>query len=57
MLLLVLVQADDAAVKALTGYYAKSFPEGADVLDICSSWVSHFPPSWKHGKRVGLGEY
>jgi hypothetical protein len=43
-------------VGALTKYYNANFPEGADVLDICSSWVSHFPKGWKHGKRVGLGE-
>jgi SAM-dependent methyltransferase len=24
-------------------------------LDICSSWVSHFPPDWKGGNVVGLG--
>ncbi|CAN0291582.1 unnamed protein product [Ectocarpus fasciculatus] len=46
---------DDSAVKALTKYYAKALPKGADVLDICSSWVSHFPKDWEHGKRTGLG--
>jgi len=25
------------------------------VLDICSSWVSHFPKEWKGGNVVGLG--
>ena len=44
---------DDAAVGALTKYYSKSLPKGADVLDICSSWVSHFPKDWEHGKRTG----
>ncbi|CAN0089229.1 unnamed protein product, partial [Discosporangium mesarthrocarpum] len=46
---------DDPAVKALTKYYSKNLPVGGDVLDICSSWVSHFPKDWQHGKRVGLG--
>eukprot|EP01041_Mallomonas_annulata_P002484 gene2484-4836_t len=46
---------DDAAVGALTRYYKSVFFEGADVLDICSSWVSHFPTDIKLGKRVGLG--
>lgn len=45
--------ADDAAVGALTKYYAKALPKGADVLDICSSWVSHFPKDWEHGTRTG----
>jgi hypothetical protein len=38
---------DDAAVTALTDYYGKNLKEGEDVLDICSSWVSHFPADWK----------
>lgn len=46
---------DDSAVSALTEYYSKNLPEGADVLDICSSWVSHYPESWKGGNVVGLG--
>lgn len=46
---------DDAAVSALTDYYAQNFEDGDDVLDICSSWVSHFPEEWKGGKVVGLG--
>jgi len=46
---------DDAAVSALTSYYAENIPDGADVLDICSSWVSHYPTSWKGGNVVGLG--
>lgn len=45
--------ADDAAVGALTKYYSKALSKGADVLDICSSWVSHFPKDWEHGKRTG----
>jgi ubiquinone/menaquinone biosynthesis C-methylase UbiE len=39
----------------LTEYYAKHFQDGEDVLDICSSWVSHYPKEWKGGKVVGLG--
>lgn len=46
---------DDPAVAALTKYYAQTFTPGASVLDICSSWVSHFPNDVKLGNRVGLG--
>jgi ubiquinone/menaquinone biosynthesis C-methylase UbiE len=46
---------DDAAVRALTDYYAEHFVNGQDVLDICSSWVSHYPKEWKGGNVVGLG--
>lgn len=46
---------DDSAVDALTNYYADNLKEGDDVLDICSSWVSHFPKEFKGGNVVGLG--
>lgn len=46
---------DDAGVTALTEYYAENLKDGDDVLDICSSWVSHYPKEWKGGKVVGLG--
>ena len=48
---------DDSARAALTALYAGAFPAGADVLDICSSWVSHFPSAaqWAPGRRVGMG--
>jgi SAM-dependent methyltransferase len=46
---------DDAAVASLTDYYSKIFKDGDDVLDICSSWVSHFPKDWKGGNIVGCG--
>lgn len=46
---------DDAAVSALTKYYSENLKEGDDVLDICSSWVSHYPKDFKGGKVVGLG--
>ena len=46
---------DDAAVSALTEYYSKNLKSGDDVLDICSSWISHYPKDFKGGKVVGLG--
>ena len=46
---------DDAAVDSLTKYYSKAIPDNADVLDICSSWVSHYPKDKKLGKVTGLG--
>lgn len=46
---------DDSAVSALAKYYGENLEEGADVLDICSSWVSHYPKDWKGGNVVGLG--
>lgn len=46
---------DDSAVSALTEQYATLLKDGDDVLDICSSWVSHYPKNFKGGKVVGLG--
>jgi SAM-dependent methyltransferase len=46
---------DDPCVAALTKYYREHIKDGEDVLDICSSWVSHYPKDWKGGKVVGLG--
>lgn len=34
---------DEPAVAALTQYYRRNIPAGSRVLDICSSWVSHYP--------------
>lgn len=46
---------DDACVSALTQYYSESLNDGDDVLDICSSWVSHYPKDFKGGNVIGLG--
>jgi len=48
---------DEASVCALTRYYADSISAGSDVLDICSSWVSHYPEDFPARMRsiVGTG--
>lgn len=38
---------DEAAVAALTQYYRANIPAGSKILDICSSWVSHYPLEFK----------
>ena len=45
---------DDKAVQALTKYYSENIEAGSDVLDICSSWVSHYPKNLKLGRVSGL---
>jgi len=51
---------DDKAIGALRGYYEEIFPgpgpnEDVAVLDLCSSWISHFPKNFKAGRVAGLG--
>lgn len=50
---------DDPAIRALTKYYSEALPPantpGVTVLDMCSSWISHYPKGYKQEKIVGLG--
>lgn len=34
---------DDNAIELLGSYYAKNLPRTGRILDLCSSWISHFP--------------
>ena len=44
---------DEPAVAALTQYYRNNIPPGSRILDICSSWVSHYPMEFpKKMKRI-----
>ncbi|KAH0935783.1 hypothetical protein HID58_012900 [Brassica napus] len=49
---------DDPAIAALTKYYSKVLPEsetpGVSILDMCSSWVSHYPAGYKQERIVGM---
>jgi len=42
---------DEPSVAALTQYYRKSIAPGSSILDICSSWVSHYPLEFKENMR------
>ncbi|GAB0491874.1 hypothetical protein MMPV_003129 [Pyropia vietnamensis] len=46
---------DEFAVRALTNYYARTLPPKADILDMCSSWVSHLPDDYEAASVTGLG--
>ena len=37
---------DEGAVSSLMRYYDRTIRDGSDILDICSSWVSHYPPDF-----------
>ena len=34
---------DDNAIGLLREYYSKNLPRSGRILDLCSSWISHFP--------------
>eukprot|EP00565_Helicotheca_tamesis_P000494 CAMPEP_0185724774 /NCGR_PEP_ID=MMETSP1171-20130828/1161_1 /TAXON_ID=374046 /ORGANISM="Helicotheca tamensis, Strain CCMP826" /LENGTH=351 /DNA_ID=CAMNT_0028392705 /DNA_START=44 /DNA_END=1099 /DNA_ORIENTATION=+ len=48
---------DEPAVASLTQYYRNNIPKKSDVLDICSSWVSHYPLEFTNtmGRISGTG--
>lgn len=46
---------DEAAVAALTGLYRDLMPDGARVLDLMSSWISHLPDDRRYAEVVGHG--
>ena len=48
---------DEGAVASLTHYYDANIADGSDVLDICSSWVSHYPRTFPSRMKslVGTG--
>lgn len=46
---------DAVAVAALSALYRELLPEGARVLDLMSSWVSHLPDDRRYGEVVGHG--
>jgi len=49
---------DEPCVAAVTAHYASvfdTFDTPPDVLDICSSWVSHYPKDAKLGNVCGVG--
>lgn len=46
---------DHGAIAALTRFYGRIVPDGARVLDLMSSWVSHLPADRAYDEVVGHG--
>lgn len=50
---------DDNAINNLKKYYDEHLPRKGSILDFCSSWISHYPPSIfeavEKGELVVLG--
>ncbi|KAI4185646.1 MAG: hypothetical protein L6R41_004003 [Letrouitia leprolyta] len=45
---------DDAAIARLRTYYHYNLPRKGRILDLCSSWVSHFPPELEEAAMRGV---
>jgi len=53
---------DDRAIESLTSFYGEELgtlasqkKDNVDVLDLCSSWISHLPEDLPLGRVVGVG--
>jgi SAM-dependent methyltransferase len=46
---------DDAAIAAVSRFYAQLIPPGSLVLDLMTSWVSHLPEGLELAGVAGLG--
>lgn len=46
---------DEPAIAALKSYYGSIIKPNHNVLDICSSWVSHLPADLKPQSMIGYG--
>ncbi len=46
---------DERAISAVTQLYREYFPQGGEILDLMSSWVSHLPPEVEYRRVIGLG--
>jgi SAM-dependent methyltransferase len=49
------VHIDDAAIEALKQFFAEVIPPHSTVLDLLSSWRSHWPAGLAKQRLVGLG--
>ena len=46
---------DDGAIDSIRDYYDYVMTPQADLLDLCSSWISHLPTELELGRVAGLG--
>ena len=44
---------DDNAIRLLGEYYAQALPHSGRILDLCSSWISHFPQELEQAAAQG----
>jgi Methyltransferase domain len=49
------VHIDDAAIEAIKQFFVETLPPNGVILDLLSSWRSHWPPDLPKQRLVGLG--
>ncbi|MCH7735788.1 MAG: methyltransferase domain-containing protein [Chloroflexi bacterium] len=49
------VHIDDGAIAAIGRFFKEQIPENAEILDLMSSWRSHWPQDHPKKRMVGLG--
>ncbi len=49
------VHIDDGAIAAISRFFKDQIPEDAEVLDLMSSWRSHWPKDHPKKRMIGLG--
>ena len=49
------VHIDEGAIAAVGRFFKEQIPENSDVLDLMSSWRSHWPADHAKNRMVGLG--
>lgn len=47
---------DDVAIASLRRYYDAVLPRRGRLLDLCSSWISHYPPAVEEAAAAGDGQ-
>ncbi|WVW78159.1 hypothetical protein I302_100110 [Kwoniella bestiolae CBS 10118] len=49
---------DDGAIAALRTYFSEVLPttKGSRILDMCTSWISHYPPNIEEAVKDGIVE-
>ena len=50
-----MVHIDDGAIAAISQFFKEQIPENSEVLDLMSSWRSHWPYGHPKKRMIGLG--
>ena len=46
---------DDYAIESLAKYYSENLESNTNLVDLCSSWISHLPKTLDFSQVIGIG--